>query len=71
VAGQFLAGPQGVGGGHAVAVGHALLHFGDVLVGQREVVGHHVGQVEQEGGDGVDLVGLERLGLFQGMARLM
>ena len=54
--------PQTMLGAHAIAVGHALLHLGHVLVGQREVVGHHAAQVEHEGGDRVDLVGLERLG---------
>ena len=54
--------PHAVVGGHAVAVGHALLHFADVLVAQLEIGRHHFGQVQQVGKDRVDLVRIERLG---------
>ncbi|MCY1509017.1 hypothetical protein D9M68_433460 [compost metagenome] len=50
-------------GGAAVAVGHAGLHLADVLVGQREVVGHDAAEVQHVGGDGVHVVGRQRLGL--------
>ena len=48
---------------HAVAIGHASLHVADIFIGQREIIGHHAAQVQHEGGDCIDLVRCERLGL--------
>ena len=62
----FPARPQGMVGLHAQAVGHALLHLGDVLVRQHKVLGHHLGQVEHESHHRIHLVGLERLGRVPG-----
>ena len=49
--------------GHAVAVGHAPLHFGDVFVRQREIFGKHVTEVKQECGDRIDIVDRQGLGI--------
>ena len=63
---QFLAGPQGVRGGHPVAVRQQLLDFRDVLVAEDEIVRDDAAQVQHERGHGVDLFDAERLGLVPG-----
>ena len=52
--------PHAVVGGHAVAVGHALLDLADVLVAQLEVGRDHFGQVQEVGEDRINLVGFQR-----------
>ena len=49
--------------GHAVAVGHALLNLGNVFVGQNEVRGNNLTQIQYVGSNRVDLFGSEGLGV--------
>ena len=58
---RLAARPHRVVGGHAVAVGQQRLRLGHGGVAEHEVVGHDAAEVEQEGGDGIDLVGRQRL----------
>ena len=58
--------PQRLVEHHAVAVGHALLHIGNVLVAQGEIGRHHLGQAQDVGQHAIHLVGLERLGRVPG-----
>ncbi|MPM98809.1 hypothetical protein SDC9_145999 [bioreactor metagenome] len=54
------AGPQAVVGGHAVAVGHQLLHFGDVLVREYEIGRNDFREIEEVGKDRIDFVRFQR-----------
>ena len=63
---ELFAGPHGMLRRHAVAVGHASLHFGNVLVRQREVVGHHIAQIQQERCHRIHLVRGQRFGRSPG-----